>query len=445
MRQKKNANTATRTQPPYYRLGLIFLVGIFVAAQFQSSLFGSSLNGNGSAKIKTNPTSNYNSSTLELNLVVGSEPIILNKTQQHAVVHVGPHKTGSTSLQHLIYQVHRNRESDRYFIPFIPGPRRNNKNMANVAFSLQDEGTDQGKQTDKRSFPAFKAFLSNNNASCVLSCEEFAQPSVNISRLKNALEPKYKVTIIVVYRRYFEWMASLYSELHKKPLKNKIYLQSLQAFEENCPSFVQWIRPILTSLNRTGKGDLHSASTTLLPSTVAARYQEYFNDVRILNMHEDEPVVVRFFCNMLYTKSDTVCQKVKKSNSVVKNVLFNTSPTDLGDGVRLRSAAKAKGIIRKLDMIGVKQVQSFIAQNKGLPRNCLRTEEVDFLWQFSLKQEKKMAPTWFARSGGGEPNLKAAFEMFQEKGVLCSLNVTAVLTDSLFLEFLDDVNAKNRA
>ena len=162
-------------------------------------------------------------------------------------------------------------------------------------------------------------------------------------------------------------------------------------------------------------------------------------------MHEDEPLAVRFFCNMLYTKSDTVCQKVKKSNSVVKNVLLNTRATDLGDGVRLRSAAKAKGIIRKLDMIGVEQVQSFIAQNKGLPRNCLRTEEVDFLWQFSLKQEKKMTPTWFARSGGGEPNLKAAFEKFQEKGVLCSLNVTAVLTDSLFLEFLDDVNAKNRA
>jgi len=440
MRQKKNANTTTQTQPPYYRLGLIFLVGIFVAAQFQSYLFGSSLNGNGSAKIKTNPTSNYNSSTLELNLVVGSGPIILNKSQQHAVVHVGPHKTGSTSLQHLIYQVHRNRESDRYFIPFIPGPQGNNKNMANIAFSLQDEETNQ---RDKRSFPAFKAFLSNNNASCVLSSEEFAQPSVNISRLKNALEPKYKVTIIVVYRRYFEWMASLYSELHKKPLKNEVYLQSLQAFEANCPSFVQWIRPILTSLIRTGKGDSHLDSTTLLPSTVAARYQEYFNDVRILNMHEDEPFAVRFFCNMLYTKSDTVCQKVKRSNNVFK--ALNTRATDLGDGVRLRSAAKAKGIIRKLDMIGVKQVQSFIAQNKGLPRNCLRTEEVDFLWQFSLKQEKKMTPTWFARSGGGEPNLKAAFEKFQEKGVLCSLNVTAVLTDSLFLEFLDDVNATNRA
>ena len=181
---------------------------------------------------------------MELNLVAGLEAIILNKTQQHAVVHVGPHKTGSTSLQHLIYQVHRNRESDRYFIPFIPGPQGNNKNMANISFSLHDEETNR---RDKCSFPAFKAFLSNNNASCVLISEEFAQPSVNISRLKNALEQKYKVTIIVVYRRYFEWMASLYSELQKQPLKNEVYLQSLHAFEANCPSFVQWIRPILTS------------------------------------------------------------------------------------------------------------------------------------------------------------------------------------------------------
>jgi hypothetical protein len=55
--------------------------------------------------------------------------------------------------------------------------------------------------------------------------------AVKISMLKSSLEPKYHVRIVVLYRRFFEWVASYYAELYKWS-KTKY----------DFPSFVEWLR-----------------------------------------------------------------------------------------------------------------------------------------------------------------------------------------------------------
>ena len=240
----------------------------------------------------------------------------------HAILHVGPHKTGTTTLQALMYDsLGKELVRDGYLVPpDIPGRFPGRKSMANLAFSLQQNNSSGSEEIWK----AFERYLSQNTSTGILiSSEEFDKAAVNISALKSALEPKYHVRVVVVYRRFFEWVVSYYAELYK-----------WSTTKYQFPSFVEWLR----------RQEMQSPSYKheLQTSNVVKRYQRYFEDVQILNYHDKKSLEESFFCDALRNENGQACQKVQAS----KSTQMNRRRSDL-DSTRLLIAAKKEGLISK--------------------------------------------------------------------------------------------------
>jgi hypothetical protein len=75
-------------------------------------------------------------------------------------LHLGPHKTGSATLQMNLLNCQQESCQDGFFLPgAIPGLFPGDKSLANIAFSLQ--GHDE--HANAKTWPAFHAFLNRTN------------------------------------------------------------------------------------------------------------------------------------------------------------------------------------------------------------------------------------------------------------------------------------------
>lgn len=339
-----------------------------------------------------------------------TDTVTTDKAQtKTATIHVGPHKTGSTTIQNLMCSsLREDLAEDGYSVPMnIPGPFTEGKSMANLAIHLQNGN-------NEAAWSAFETFLSENtNSSILFSSEELDKPSVNITKLRSSLlEAGYKVKVVVAYRRLFEWISSLYAETYVIPVNHEI------------PSLVEWSR-----------NNALSSQNPLQPSVVAARYRTYFDDVQVVNVHDEESLGVNFFCSVLRNENGHACQKIKAHDH---NTRMNMRKNDL-DARRICYAAQKQGLVKRNETskLRIASVQAFLSKSKDAPMDCLDPDEVDALWKASLKQEQEMVPTWFQQNGG-EAQLKNVFEAFQESGSLCSVNVAGVLEAGSFQEFLSD-------
>lgn len=129
------------------------------------------------------------------------------------LLHVGPHKTGTTTLQSAL-QAHANllqqdgwhQPQRQQFSATYPGA----KHFANVGLFLQGDNPNSKA-------PVWQHFLSwirarvRANESIVLSSETLGKASVNRSLLASVLAP-FKTTVVVGYRIFFDWILSVIRE-----------------------------------------------------------------------------------------------------------------------------------------------------------------------------------------------------------------------------------------
>ena len=133
-----------------------------------------------------------------------------------AIVHVGPHKVGSTSLQTALEEGRGTLASDNFALSsrFAGGSWTGAKSCANVANCLSGDSphginctlvlTDFGKFLDG----ARRA-----GRSIILSAEKFDSPKMDIPSLAAALHG-FETEVVVLHRPFFDWLQSLYSEVH---------------------------------------------------------------------------------------------------------------------------------------------------------------------------------------------------------------------------------------
>lgn len=137
-----------------------------------------------------------------------------------AIVHVGPHKTGSTSVQGTFDQLRRAKGHlletvDNFSLlpASIPGGFcKGGKVGSGVANCFS--GRRKPDINCTLIFDYFQQFLHGAllaNRNILLSAEEFDNPDMDYGGLATALRG-FDTTIVVVYRPYFEWLVSLYTQ-----------------------------------------------------------------------------------------------------------------------------------------------------------------------------------------------------------------------------------------
>ena len=143
--------------------------------------------------------------------------LLLLSALRRAIVHVGPHKVGSTSLQTALEKGRGALASDNFALcpsRFAGGHKTGAKSCANVANCLSGSSkyginctlvlTDFGKFLDG----AWRA-----GRSIILSAEKFDDPKMDIPSLAAALRG-FETEVVVLHRPYFDWLRSMYSQNH---------------------------------------------------------------------------------------------------------------------------------------------------------------------------------------------------------------------------------------
>jgi len=335
------------------------------------------------------------------------------------VIHVGPHKTGSTTLQGFLVTNEAERfkvalNKDNYEVPIFPSAPRVRKNHSELVKCLQGKG-----HGCSNTFNYFESFVNNaaeNGSNILLSSETFDKQDVNMTKLSNFLVPEYKIHVVLYYRRYYDWIHSVYNQVTKnrKFKKRGLY------------TFVEWL-----TQGTFGRG------TNIYSLATYNRYQKVpgvFN-VSVVNMHEDPDhfnTLERFFCDHV-DQAPELC-KVAKSQEVEQS---NPSQ-DLIWSIFQSRVQQYHSIRLSDEDERWPQIQRKFNKMTDIPQVCLPPEFKEKLLQISLETEIALTPKWWQNSDEGLENLKSDFEG-KSKSKLCSLDIETILTSSEWQNFLTEL------
>ena len=152
----------------------------------------------------------------------------------NSFVHIGPSKTGTTTIQRYSSTLVKHLLKDGYKMPWsnldlelssCDQVRCSNQVQFSTCFmasNIYNMNTFQDKIPFKEKYSCWPNLLqsgleiANHNYSLFVSAETFALVNASgVMELSQYLLPWDNVTIAVTYRRYYEWLVSYYNELNK--------------------------------------------------------------------------------------------------------------------------------------------------------------------------------------------------------------------------------------
>ena len=364
------------------------------------------------------------------------------------IIHVGPVKTGSSSIQcNLQVNPYLRRSSYKYMgrreiqcSPYPKGLQMQNKFMNLQSFYDQYirrgwlENDNPAHQKYVQEFKHGMVERHNDGINTILSAEEFCLllPINNGSDEEKYFDNRWKefarllnhvkeqdISFRVFYRHYFDWAVSEYTfcELWKKPksFKDKELLSILDAEHMHtvggCNPFKTWtfIKSKLALFNRT--------------------------TVEVFNFYGKGDLAQRFICSL--PNADEACEGSKKIKLDVAR------PTDVDKLHADRIATGAWKQERFSNASAVKHrreyvqemVREYVTIEKNmtfldLPLDCLDKHKLADLLDISIQIGKEML--------GDVHDVESMMTMFEShasRKKFCSVNVTAVLLDSSWQQF----------
>ena len=369
-----------------------------------------------------------------------------------AIVHVGPHKTGSTSIQKKIWELREFELNDDGFEPMPRIPAKSDwtyKSLSAIAFALQDNGREVVDET----WPTFTNFLdeaSRRQRSVLLSSEDFSAPTTNLSQLAALLTSRFDaVKIVIVYRRYFSWLVSHYCEDARYALwtdKDHYYFPELLDRE---------MRTRTRSILGSKWINLQQANA------MKRRYTEQFGaeNVVVQNYHNDRNLLEDFFCTSIQGElehraglGNTACRRIRREIAEFGNTRENVRfPLEVLEYELLAQKARNEGYIDARCVVpkdkeslkrGGQRIASFVRDVlhlnfTSLPhKSCIQQAEVrPPLWNLTLEQELEVVPSdWYDAVGRDE--LHQEFEEFMEQDIhLCNPEWRIIIEDERWVTF----------
>ena len=350
------------------------------------------------------------------------------------VLHIGPQKTGSTTLQHVwaapkeLRSVMKEDNFDYYFI----NPHRGtfdceldkNDSWTNCLVSEKLLNILADASAERKNL-----LLSDENLD-----ERFA------GALREAISDKdFRVKIVLVYRKIHTWLPSWYSQINKMTnkdsngnfLRNENDQPTLQPHTKwpseggvHVPNFSDWYRQYVNGFHSEDLAGNH-------PSIKFKNaYEPYFDHIEVYNMDQEGDMVTNFMCQMI-PEAHKTCHRLKEGS--VKLPLINPSVNVEHDILSVEAYERGligEGLSRPTV---VEEVRKHL-QNPGvsLPRRCdseLRKQIHDWLFE----SEKIMFPdSW---SSSVSEALENQYEDYYDKGKLCDIDLEEALDDKSWIEF----------
>eukprot|EP00814_Leptocylindrus_danicus_P010760 CAMPEP_0116010166 /NCGR_PEP_ID=MMETSP0321-20121206/3849_1 /TAXON_ID=163516 /ORGANISM="Leptocylindrus danicus var. danicus, Strain B650" /LENGTH=408 /DNA_ID=CAMNT_0003479233 /DNA_START=374 /DNA_END=1600 /DNA_ORIENTATION=+ len=252
--------------------------------------------------------------------------------------------------------------------------------------------------------------------------------------LRNELQD-FDVSIILTYRRYFEWLPSYYAQVHNPRAIGNDWDKS------KLPTFPEWFQLSADCTDQNAFsiqrrwGDETSRSEMHPIESEISRMKLHYQNTRIHNMHAfSGDLVSSFYCNTI--DADYTCEHQVKSNE-------HANPMRNKDYHILALAAYEKGLIKNSDRLKRSEVgklaekfhrTSAKVRDSKFPTICLSPQQQEELLNRSLEMEKRLLPEWFA-SPDGEAAHRSKFSQYIEQGKFCGIDTARVLEEEEWINF----------
>mmetsp|Transcript_28933 Transcript_28933/g.35186 ORF Transcript_28933/g.35186 Transcript_28933/m.35186 type:complete len:246 (+) Transcript_28933:486-1223(+) len=226
----------------------------------------------------------------------------------------------------------------------------------------------------------------------VLSSEELDRPDVDMTVFTSALLPQYKIHAVLYYRRFYDWLHSLYNQVTKNHHKNLTY--------------VEWLDE-----------DMFERDYDLYAVEVYTRYMKVpgvFN-VSVVNMHEDPHnfnTNARFACGHM-DNAPHLC-KIAKSIRIE-----HRNPSVSLDWMLFRKRLSLHHSIKLTDSDGRwEAIKAKFLTMTDIPKICLSNKWQSKLLQVSLEAEMFLTPKAWYSSKEGLESLKSDFKEYGPNSVV---------------------------
>mmetsp|Transcript_17870 Transcript_17870/g.22219 ORF Transcript_17870/g.22219 Transcript_17870/m.22219 type:complete len:404 (-) Transcript_17870:91-1302(-) len=352
------------------------------------------------------------------------------QSRRHAILHVGPPKTASTSIQTAMTRDTHVFKEDGYY---VKGP------FEELVNCMKTDERSIGKcPPDMR-----EAVMSDmrdaqlNYANLFISSEGFGDEGSDLNELEKLLQPWDDVTIVMGYRRVFDWLPSKYHQYHRK------YIH-----------YHKWLgRDLFPSLKEflTKEKIKYYVNVRFVPRLLEF-YGEKFSNIKVFNLHDVDDVVSDFYCNVIPEAPracDVVRRRTTKREKMGIKVQWNPSLEEI-HYIRLARAAVQMGLLEDhvdlkeaVEAARFRQERNLNLKLSDFPQECLSMDVQTFLLELSIEIENRLFPEWYARPGG-EQDIK---KQFHEAAItkLCNPNVQAILMDEKWQRFFISLNGKESA
>lgn len=265
----------------------------------------------------------------------------------------------------------------------------------------------------------------------LLSSEGFDNSKVKYDELKELLSG-FDIKIVVVYRRFFEWLISLYGERKRQRSDGRYH------FDEWGYTKVKNIKEWLADRKRIM--GLHGQ---FFSSVVYDRYKLEFN-TSLVNFHASGDVVEEFFC-LDVLNATVACSAKRKHKHHLAKARVGVSPSafsydeivvagyksGLLDGSAI-SRADARKAVQK------RQEQDLNLTSLDFPTDCLADEFLQLIENVSIAEEQRLLPSFF-NSNKGEMELRAKFVAAKNSNRFCGIDTEKLLLDPSWKQFLSEL------
>ena len=298
-----------------------------------------------------------------------------SKTKPIVILHVGCHKTSSTTTQKFLFEHTETLLRDNFRFPTnLPGRSHKHKNVANLARCVGE--TVNNCNRTMRVFDEFVTECKDQGYNIVLSSEAFTrQPDTR--RIGHLLDG-FEVHVVIFYRRLYEYLPSVFNQVNKHVSVTG---------QESVRDFFR--------LDRLPQNMI------LYTHNVYRIYRDsHLGTPSIVNMHDgSQNPLEDFVCNHMDDRAGNTCAVLRSDSKIATTVL--NPRRSLQEGVVVR-AAVAAGHLKNWDTLSKKQQSQVLrrvgrylnARQNDVPMACVDDAVAQKILDLSIQYERELVPLW---------------------------------------------------
>lgn len=354
------------------------------------------------------------------------------ESSKRVFVHIGPMKTGTTSIQN--YFACNSQTLDLYHTHYLGKVNPRDVKQCKQTPIDYDRPAVQyhSKQATAKLRHEILKYTSQNN-SVILSDEGFVHmpPSLLDILFANITH----VIPVVAYRRYHEWLLSLYHFKYNR----KWYERNWNAWEGHQLDDIPMLREFASQHGTTFHPTLELMNNF---STHVERITGAAPCTKILNVHQGE--IVQELTSLIVGENQF--GSIEKANNFLKQSIRSNVNKGLPFSVDVERLALKLNLERRVNTTAKsrRQVVSMLhTQIKKLylnstpPLNCLNLDEENALLWKAKDAERLIVPDFFA-SEEGEVLLEAQFHKLSAEKAFCNLDLDEMLGEDGWEQFISE-------